>query len=62
MENGQVQLIYHTKPYKMMVLCNNLLSDSENRSTYQPFPVVCLCLEPGFIGAVISGIKVYTEI
>ena len=35
MENRQVQLIYHTKPYKMMVLCNNLVSDSENRSTYQ---------------------------
>ena len=45
----------------MMVLHDTLMYDSENWSTYQPFPVVSLflCLGASFIGAVISVIKVY---
>ena len=68
MVNGQglpVQLIGHTKPtiFKMMVVRDTLVYDSENWSADQPFPVVSLflCLESSFIGAVISviWIKVY---
>ena len=52
-----VQLICHTKPYKnrtfkMMVLRDTLVHDSENWFTYQPFPVVSLflCSRSSFIG------------
>ena len=54
-----------TKPtiFKMMVVRDTLVYDSENWSADQPFPVVSLflCLESSFIGAVISviWIKVY---
>ena len=45
----------------MMALRDTLVYDSENWSTYQPFPVVSLflCLGPNFIEAVISLLKVY---
>ena len=45
--------------FKMMVLRDTLVSDSENWSAYQPFPVVTvfLCLEPSFVRTVASVIK-----
>ena len=47
--------------FKMMVLRDTLVYDSENWSGDQPFPLLSLflCLGPSFIGAVKSEIKVY---
>ena len=52
--------LYKIVILKMILLRDTLVYDSENWSTYQPFPVVSifLCLGTSFVEAVIFVIKV----